>query len=67
MYKFESFNIKSIPHIENFDANMLENESSNLSPSDDFTHDIFSVELIYRPLILYNITNWRIFDYDQQL
>ena len=42
MNKFEEFNIKSIPHIKNFDTNMLENADSNNGP----THDIFSIELI---------------------
>ena len=67
MCKFEAFNIKSIPRIENYDANMLVNVASNLSPSDDFTHEIFSMELIYRPLVPDNITNWRIFDDVQQI
>ena len=58
MSKFQEFNIKSIPHIENYDANMLENVVSNLSPSDDFTHDKIYVELIYRSTIADNITNW---------
>ena len=58
MTRFEAFNIKSIPRTENYDADMLANVASNLSPSDDFTHDIFFVELIYRPSVLDNITNW---------
>ena len=47
MNKFEEFNIKSIPHIENSDTDMLANVASN----NDSTHDIFSIELICRPLI----------------
>ena len=31
---------------------MLANVASNLCPSDDFSHDKFSVELIYKPSIL---------------
>lgn len=46
---------------------MLANAASNLNPSDDFTSDKFSLELIYRLSILYNITNWRIFDDDEQI
>ena len=46
---------------------MLVNVASNLSPSDDFTHDKFSIELIYRPSIRNNITSWRIFDDDQRI
>ena len=67
MNKFEAFNIKSIPPIKNYNANMLENVTSNLSPSNDFTHDRFFVEVIYRSSIPYNITNWGIFDEDQQI
>ena len=36
---------------------MLANAASNLCLSDDFSHDKFSIELIYRLLILDNITN----------
>ena len=60
--KLEAFNIKSILHTENSDVDILANATSNLSPSDDFTNTIFSIELIYRPSIPNNITNWRIFD-----
>ena len=67
MSKFEAFNIKSIPRTENFDGDMLANVASNLSASDDFSHDIFFVELIYRMSVPKNITNWRIFDDDQQI
>ena len=46
---------------------MLANVTSNICPSNDFSHDKFFVELIYRPLILDNITNWSIFEYDEQI
>ena len=67
MNKFEVFNIKSIPHTLNHEADMLANATSNLCPSDDFSHDKFSVELIYRPLIPDNIKNWRVFEDDEQI
>ena len=67
MKKFEAFNIKSIPRLEKSKFHMLANVGSDLSPSDDFTHDKFSIELIYRPSILDNITSWRIFYDDQQI
>ena len=44
MNKFEAFNIKYIPHIENYDTNMFENANSNNDP----IYDIFSIELIWR-------------------
>ena len=46
---------------------MLANASSNLCPSDDFSHDKFSVELIYKSSIPDNITNWRVFEDDEQI
>ena len=45
MNKFEACNIKTIPHSDNSKANMLANAASNLSPSDDFTHDNFFVRI----------------------
>ena len=65
MHKFEDFNIRSIPRSINSEEDMLANVASNLSPSDDFFHDNFFVELIYKSLIPNNITNWRIF-YDEE-
>ena len=46
---------------------MLANATSNLCPSDDFSHDKFSVELIYRLSILDNISNLRVFKDDKQI
>ena len=46
---------------------MLANLASTLCPSSDFSHDKFSIELIYMPSILDNITNWRIFEDDEQI
>ena len=44
MNKFEEFNIKSIPHIENYISDMLANAELNNDP----THNKISVELICR-------------------
>ena len=51
----------------NFEANILANVASNFCLSDDFSHDKFYVELIYKPSILDNITNWRVFEDDEQI
>ena len=51
----------------NFEANMLANAASNLCPSDNFSHHRFFVELIYRPSIPDNITNWRVFEDDEKI
>ena len=60
MNKFKAFHIKSIPRTLNFEADMLANAASNLFPSDDFSHNKFYVELIYRSSIPNNITNWSV-------
>jgi hypothetical protein len=67
MNKIEAFNIKSIPHSDNSKYDTLANAASKLSPSDDFTHNKFSIELIYEPSIPDNITNWIIFNDNQQI
>ena len=67
MNEFKYFNIRSIPHSLNSQVGMLANAASNLFPRDAFSHDKFSVELIYRPSIPDNITNWRVFEVDEQI
>ena len=51
----------------NSEVGMLANATSNLCPSDDFSHVRFYVELIYRVSIPDNITNWRVFEDDEQI
>jgi hypothetical protein len=46
---------------------LLANAASNLFPSDVFSQDKFSIELIYRSSIPDNITNWRVFEDDEQI
>jgi ribonuclease HI len=67
MNNFEAFNIKSIPCTLNSEADLLANAASNLCPSDNFSHDKFLVELIYRPSIPDNIMNWRVFEDDERI
>jgi hypothetical protein len=38
-----------------------------LLPAEGFSPNSFSVELIFRPSIPDNVTNWRVFDDDQQI
>jgi ribonuclease HI len=54
LYSFDAFNITSIPHNQNIDADILANTTSRFIPPDDG----FSVEMIFRPSIPDNITNW---------
>ena len=46
---------------------MLANVASNLCPSNYYSHDKFSLEFIYRSSIPTNITNWMIFEDDEQI
>jgi hypothetical protein len=65
--KFLSFNISSIPRSSNSEADLLANVASKLLPVEGFSPNSFSVELMFRPSIPDNITNWRVFDDDQQI
>ena len=51
----------------NFEADMLANATSNISPHDDCTSDKFSMEIIYTSSILDNIMSWRIFNDEKQI
>jgi hypothetical protein len=64
---FEDFDIISVPQALNTEANLLSNVASILIPSTDFSLDKFLVEFIFRPLVLDNITNWRVFYDDGQI
>ena len=55
---FLAFNISPIPRSQNAAADLLANFASKLLPSKDYSPDRFSVELIFRPSIPDNVTNW---------
>jgi ribonuclease HI len=67
MNKFSAFNINSIPILNNVKADLLANVASKLLPAEGLSPKAFSVELLFRPSIPDNITNWRVFDDDQQI
>ena len=67
MNKFSAFNINSIPRLNNSEADLLANVASKLLPAEGLSPDAFSVELLFRPSVPNNITNWRVFDNDQQI
>ena len=46
---------------------MLANVASKLLPTEDCSPDRFSVELIFRPSVPDNVTNWRVFYHDQDI
>jgi hypothetical protein len=67
MQKFSAFNINSIPRLSNSEADLLANVASKLLPAEGISPNAFSIELLFRPSISDNITNWRVFDDDQQI
>ena len=64
---FTSFEIKYVPRAHNSDENLLANVVSNLIPSEEFSHERFSIELLFRPYVPDNITNWRVFNHDEHI
>jgi hypothetical protein len=67
MNKFFAFNINYIPRLNNFEADLLDNVASKLFPTEGLSPNAFFVELLFKPSILENITNWRVFDDDQKI
>jgi ribonuclease HI len=67
MNKFFAFNINSIPRSNNAEADLLANVASKLLLAEGLSPNAFSMELLFRPSIPDNITNWRFFDNDQQI
>jgi hypothetical protein len=67
IHKFLSFNINSIPRSSNSEADLLANVASKLLSVEGLSPNAFLVELLFRPLIPDNITNWQLFDDDQQI
>ena len=62
--KFDSFDIKSIQFVQNFDTSMLIDEASNLNIDDGSIHMKFDVET-YRNLV--PSINWRNLNDDQHI
>ena len=65
LLSFEAFNINSIPHYLNQEADLLANVASRLIPSEGMLADYFSVELLFKSSIPNNIANWRVFNNDE--
>jgi ribonuclease HI len=67
MHKIFKFNIKSILRLNNYEADLLVNVASKLFPIEGLSPNAFSIELLFRPSVPDNVTNWRVFDDDQQI
>eukprot|EP00253_Pinus_taeda_P006092 PITA_06092 len=65
--QFLAFNISPIPRSQNAATDLLANVASKLLPSEDYSPDRFLVELIFRPSIPDNVTNWRVFNHDEDI
>jgi hypothetical protein len=63
IYSFNAFDITFIPRNQNIDENILTNMTSRFIP----LNDVFLVEMIFKPLILDNITNMKVFNNDIQI
>lgn len=61
---FTSFNIASVPRLQNVRVDILDNVASNRIPCEDFSHDRISIELILCPSIRDTITNYYVFNDD---
>ena len=60
---FNAFNINAVPRLKNVAADLLATSASRLVP----TNNKCSIELIFRPSVLDNVTNTRVFDDDEQI
>ena len=58
--KFEKSNIIFVPQGQNQDVDLMANMASKLSLDEKLKTNKFLIELIFRPLILDNVTNWQV-------
>ena len=64
---FTSFNISSVPRLQNVSADLLANVASKLIHSKEFSPERFSIHLVFRPSIPDNVKNWRVFNNDADI
>jgi hypothetical protein len=67
MERFDAFNITAIPREKNILADSLATTASRLSPLEDYEASRFTVELLYRPSVPNNISNWKVFEGDEKI
>jgi len=65
--RFDVFNITMIPRENNTLSNSLATVASRMSPLEDYDASWFTVEPLYKPLVLKNISNWKVFESDEQI
>jgi hypothetical protein len=64
---FQAFNITTVLRTKNILANSLAIATSRLSPLEDYEGSRFTVELLYKPSVPNNISNWKSFEGDEQI
>jgi hypothetical protein len=64
---FEAFNITTIPRAKNILVDSLATAASRLSPLEDYEASRFTVEFLYKPSVPNNISNWKVFEGDEQI
>jgi hypothetical protein len=64
---FEAFNITTIPRTNNTLVDSLATAASRLSPLEEYEASRFTVELLYKPLVPYHISNWKVFEGDEYI
>jgi hypothetical protein len=64
---FEVFNITTVPREKNVLADSLATTASRLSPLEDYEASRFTVDLLYKPSMPNNVSNWKVFEGDEQI
>jgi hypothetical protein len=64
---FKYFNLTSIPREKNILVDSLATAASRLLPLKDYEASWFIVKLLYKPLVPNNISNWKVFEGDEQI
>jgi hypothetical protein len=64
---FEDFNIIAVPRTKNTLADSLATATSRLSPLEYYESSKFTMELLYKPSVPNNISNWEVFEGDEQI
>jgi ribonuclease HI len=64
---FEAFNITVIPRTKNTLVDSLAIVSLRLSHLEDYEASWFTVELLYKPSVSNNISNWKLFEGDEHI
>jgi hypothetical protein len=64
---FEAFKITVIPKTKNTLVDSLATTASRLSSLEDYEASQFIVELLYKPSVPNNISNWKVFEGDEQI